>query len=114
MPRKLKPVLAEIIETIDGVMAATSGKSLGDFKADWLLRLATQRALEIISEASRHLPDDLIANEPDIPWKQIRGIGNILRHEYHRIADDIIWTVVVQHFRALRDAAVRLTDRIDE
>ena len=114
MARKLKPVLAEIIETIDGVMAATDGKSLDDFKADWLLRLATQRALEIISEASRHLPDDLIASEPDIPWKQIRGIGNILRHEYHRIADDIIWAVVAQHLRSLRDAAVRLADRIDE
>ncbi|MFP3836150.1 DUF86 domain-containing protein, partial [Chryseobacterium sp. SIMBA_028] len=67
MPRKLKPVITEIIETIDGVLAATSGKSLDDFKGDWLLRLAIQRALEIISEASRHLPDDLVASEPDIP-----------------------------------------------
>jgi uncharacterized protein with HEPN domain len=114
MPRKLKPVLTEIIETIDSVMAATSDKTLDDFKADWLLRLAIQRALEIISEASRHLPDELIAHEPNIPWKQIRGIGNILRHEYHRIADDIIWAVIAQHLHSLRDAAVRLTDRIDE
>ncbi|MGG2475869.1 HepT-like ribonuclease domain-containing protein, partial [Rhizobium sp. BR5] len=31
------------------------------------------------------------------PWKQIRGIGNILRHEYHKIADDVVWAVVTEH-----------------
>jgi uncharacterized protein with HEPN domain len=113
MPRKLKPVITEIIETIDGVLAATSGKSLDDFKGDWLLRLAIQRALEIISEASRHLPDDLVASEPDIPWKQIRGIGNVLRHEYHRIADDIVWNVVANNLGPLREAAIILLDRAE-
>jgi uncharacterized protein with HEPN domain len=114
MPRKLKPVITEIIETIDCVLTATSGKSLDDFKGDWLLRLAIQRALEIISEASRHLPDDLVAPEPDIPWKQIRGIGNVLRHEYHRIADDIVWTVVANNLGQLREAALRLLARAED
>ncbi|MCF3640064.1 DUF86 domain-containing protein [Rhizobium sp. TRM95111] len=50
-----------------------------------------QGALETVSEACRHIPDDLLLLAPDIPWKKIRGIGNVLRHEYHRIADDVIW-----------------------
>jgi uncharacterized protein with HEPN domain len=40
--------------------------------------------LEIISEASRHIPDDLKELAPDIPWRQIAAIGNLLRHEYQR------------------------------
>lgn len=102
--RKVGPVLAEILEAIDGIEAHTAGKSLADFKQDWLLRLATQRALEIVSEACRHIPDELLLLAPEVPWKQIRGIGNILRHEYHRIADDVIWAVVTENIAPLKTA----------
>jgi uncharacterized protein with HEPN domain len=61
-------------------------------------------ALEIISEASRHLPDELLNHAPDIPWKKIRGIGNVLRHDYHKIADDVIWVVVVENIGPLKTA----------
>lgn len=100
--RKVGPILAEILEAIDGIETHTAGKSLADFEQDWLLRLAIQRALEIVSEASRHIPDDLLHLAPDVPWKQIRGIGNILRHEYHKIADDVIWVVVTSNIAPLR------------
>lgn len=83
-------------------------KSLADFERYWLLRLAVQRALEIISEAARHLPDDLLTLAPDVPWKQIRGIGNILRHEYHKIADEVIWAVVTEHLAPLEVAVLAL------
>jgi uncharacterized protein with HEPN domain len=59
--RKVGPVLAEILEAIE---THTAGKSLEDFRHDWLRRLAVQRALEIISEACRHVPDELLAGEP--------------------------------------------------
>ena len=42
------------------------------------------------------MPDELLAQAPGVPWKKIRGIGNVLRHEYHKIADDVIWAVVVE------------------
>jgi uncharacterized protein with HEPN domain len=102
--RKVGPVLAEILEAIEGIETHTAGKSLADFQRDWLLRLAVQRALEIISEASRHLPDELLSHAPDVPWKKIRGIGNVLRHDYHKIADDVIWVVVVENMGPLKTA----------
>ncbi|WP_370689396.1 HepT-like ribonuclease domain-containing protein [Neorhizobium galegae] len=69
-----------------------------------MLRLGTQRALEIISEACRHIPDELLNLAPDVPWKKIRGIGNVLRHEYHKIADDVIWVVVTENILPLKAA----------
>ncbi|WP_164830724.1 hypothetical protein [Sinorhizobium meliloti] len=45
-----RKVLAEILEAIHGIETHAAGKSLGDFERDWLLRLAIQRALEIISK----------------------------------------------------------------
>jgi uncharacterized protein with HEPN domain len=100
--RKVGPVLAEIREAIEGIETYTADKTLADFQRDWLLRLAVQRALEIISEAARHIPDEFLAHAPNVPWKKIRGIGNVLRHEYHKIADDVIWAVVVENIAPLK------------
>jgi uncharacterized protein with HEPN domain len=47
--RKVGPVLAEMLEAIEGIETDTVGKDLSDFQADWLLKLAIQRALEIVS-----------------------------------------------------------------
>ncbi|WP_205837066.1 MULTISPECIES: DUF86 domain-containing protein [Neorhizobium] len=50
------------------IQAHTTGESLAEFERDWL-RLGSQRALEIVSEACRHIPDELLNLAPDIPWK---------------------------------------------
>ena len=65
--------------------------SLDAFEGDWRKRWLVERGIEIISEASRHLPDDLKARHPQIPWPKVAGIGNILRHGYERIAPDVLW-----------------------
>ncbi|RAL94720.1 HepT-like ribonuclease domain-containing protein [Agrobacterium sp. MS2] len=111
--RKVEPVLAEILEAINGIENHTAGLSLADFKQNWLLKLAVQRALEIVSEASRHLPEDLLELAPDVPWKQVRGIGNILRHEYHKIADDIVWAVVTDYVAPLKTAVETIRRSIE-
>jgi uncharacterized protein with HEPN domain len=102
--RTLAPVLVDIIEAIDGIQRATAGRTFEAFKEDWLLRHATQRALEIISEASRHIPHDYLAQRPEIPWRQIRSIGNVLRHEYHKVVDEAVWAVVIENLDPLREA----------
>ena len=96
-PRKLNPVLDDILDAIDGIEAAVHGKTFEEFQSDWLLRHGVQRGLEIISEASRHIPE-----APGVPWRELRSIGNLLRHEYHRIADAIIWNAVVDELGPLR------------
>ncbi len=112
--RRVEPVLAEILEAIEGIETHTAGKSLADFERGWLLRLAIQRALEIVSEACRHIPDELLAVAPDVPWKQIRGVGNILRHEYHKIADEVIWAVVEHHVAPLKAAVEAIRHAIGD
>jgi uncharacterized protein with HEPN domain len=53
-----------------------------------------ERGIEIISEASRRLSEDLKARHLEIQWKQIAGIGNVLRHEYEQVSAPILWKVV--------------------
>jgi uncharacterized protein with HEPN domain len=66
MTRKIEPILQEIISAIDGIQAAVAGKTFSDFQNDWLLRHGAQRAIEIISEASRQVPSQLKAMHPNI------------------------------------------------
>ncbi len=64
---------------------------LDDFEADWRCQWLVERGVEIISEASRHLPVEMKARYADIPWQKIAGIGNVLRHDYENIAAPLMW-----------------------
>jgi len=86
--------IRDMLETIDELEQATAGKTFEAFQRDWLLGKAAERGVEIISEASRHLPEDLKARHPYPKWRHVAGIGNVLRREYHRVEDQIVWTVI--------------------
>jgi uncharacterized protein with HEPN domain len=73
--------ISDAIREIQNLLGPTSFEV---YTENWAMQRATERGLEIISESSRHLPDDLKARAPDIPWRQIAAIGNLLRHEYQR------------------------------
>jgi uncharacterized protein with HEPN domain len=102
MARKVRPVLQEMSTAIQGIEVAIAGKTFADFQSEWLLRHGIQRGIEIISEANRHLPGALLASHREIPWDQVKGIGSVLRHEYHRISDKVIWAVVVERLPLLK------------
>ncbi|WP_314949270.1 DUF86 domain-containing protein [Bradyrhizobium cosmicum] len=58
--------------------------------------------MEIISEASRRLPEELKARHPAIAWRQMAAAGNVYRHNYEDVAAHIVWETVQQALPALR------------
>jgi uncharacterized protein with HEPN domain len=66
-PRSLIPRLTDIIDAIERVRGVMQDLSLDDFEADWQRQWLVERGVEIISEASRHLPDELKARHPEMP-----------------------------------------------
>ena len=84
-----RPWLQDMLEAIEGVRRAVGSMSLEAYVASWTTRRAAERAIEIISEASRHLPEPLRRAEPHVPWREIASIGNVLRHAYHGIDDEV-------------------------
>ncbi len=102
------------MEAIEGIEVASAGKVLEDYDTDWLLRHGVQRGLEIISEAARRIPPPLCATRPEIPWAEIIGIGNVLRHDYHRVAGPVIWNVVLIHLTPLEAALLAIEADLHE
>jgi len=111
MARKVGHALHDILEAIDRIEEITHGKSLADFEASWQLRWLVQRAIEIISEASRAIPYELADTQPDIPWRKVRGIGNVLRHDYEGLSDRILWNVVLDELPRLKKAIQEIAKR---
>ena len=108
MGKSLAPILDDILKAIDGALAATQSHTAETFAADWVVRHAVQRALEIISEASRRIPDIQAEKRPEIPWRKVRALGNLLRHEYHAIHDEVVWRITRDDLPKLRAAIVAL------
>ena len=102
MPPSLGDRLVHIVTAIDDIRALLRGRSRADFAADLMLRLATERLFEIISEASRHIPEDLKSKETEIAWQRMADLGNWLRHAYHRIDADILWNIAENDLQPLR------------
>src|SRR5882724_3942213 len=80
----------------------TAGFDYETFVDDARTVYAVTRCLEIISEASRRLPDDLKARHPAIAWKEMAGAGNVYRHDYEDVAASYVWTTVQNHLPPLR------------
>ena len=97
-----------MLENIDAIIAATHGRTPPDIAADYLVQRALEQAVEIISEAARPLPPEMRAQEPDVRWKDIIGIGNLLRHEYYRIRGDTMLYILNNHLPRLKPAVARL------
>ncbi len=86
--------LGDMIEAAQRVRAVMDDITLDEFEADWQRHWLVQRGVEIISEASRHLPPDMKARHPTIPWTKVAGIGNVLRHGYEDVEANILWKLV--------------------
>lgn len=99
--RSTRVRLEDIADAIAGIERLLANGDLQAFSVSWPMQRAVERGLEIISEASRQIPDDLKSAHPDVPWTQIAGIGNILRHEYHRVEPTIVWNITQSHLPSL-------------
>jgi len=81
--------LQDILEAIDHIERFLTGIDLEAYKADFKTKFAVERQMQVIAEAAVRLGEDADAIAPGPDWRGFRGMGNILRHAYHRIDDEL-------------------------
>ncbi|SHE53716.1 Uncharacterized conserved protein, contains HEPN domain [Desulfacinum infernum DSM 9756] len=81
-PRKWQVRLEDMLDAVRKIEAYVLGLTHEDFIQDEKTQDAVIRQLIVLGEAACRLPDELIADTPQIPWYEIPGMRNILVHEY--------------------------------
>jgi uncharacterized protein with HEPN domain len=106
--RDWKARLQDITDAIAKIDRYTRGMTSDTFRADEKTVDAVVRNLIVIGEASRHIPEDVERRHPEVPWDKMRGIRNVVVHEYFGVDAEILWETARHDLPPLRPLLERL------
>lgn len=109
--RDPKLFVQDMLESIAKIEQWTKFLSLESFKRDPLVVDAVVRNLEVIGEASKHIPEELRSQYPSIPWRRITGFRNVAIHDYFGVDLETVWTVVTQGIKEIKPHLQSMFDR---
>jgi uncharacterized protein with HEPN domain len=93
----------DIFDAVTSIAEFTNGIDFEAFRQDPKTITAVERKLLQIAEAAVRLRGQPL---PEQPWRNIRGMGNWLRHQYDRVSLDIIWNTVQNDLGTLRNIVI--------
>lgn len=94
MTREYLDFVEDILDAMVKAEMLLDGVSFDQFDADFRINYAVVRALEIVGEAAKRLPEELRARYPDIPWRGMAGMRDRIIHGYDNVDHEIVWNVV--------------------
>ena len=111
--REYKLYVDDILQSMDKIFQYTEGMEYEQFIANDIVVDATIRNLEIIGEAARNIPDTVRAKHPEIPWKRMLGLRNIVIHEYFGIDLSIVWEIVTKNLTETKPKIVAMRSSME-
>ena len=108
MPRDSRQYLEDIVEAIGRIRSYVAGLDETSFARDTRTQDAVLHNLGVIGEAVGRLPDTIDTSAPEVEWRKIRALRNILVHEYFGINLPIVWDVVQNKLAPVEAACRRL------
>lgn len=109
--RGWKMRVEDILACIEKINAYTAGMTFEQFKADDKTVDAVIRNFEIIGEAAGHIPLEIQEKYPELAWLEMRGMRNIMAHEYFGISLAITWRAIEHDLPPLTDSLQEMLKR---
>jgi len=94
--------LEDIIEHMNYAEEFIRDMTFDEFKSDKKTVLSVTKCIEVVGEATKHIPDQIRERYPGIPWRDMAGIRDRLVHGYFKVDLSIVWTTVTIEFPELR------------
>jgi uncharacterized protein with HEPN domain len=111
MHRDYRLFLDDILEAVAKIREYTAGLEYPAFAQDSKTQDAVVRNLEIIGEAAGRLPEPVCLAAPEIEWRKIVGLRNILTHEYFGVSLPVVWDIVQNKIDPLESSCRALLDK---
>ena len=96
--------LEDILASSRNIQSFLAGIDFETYQADRKTSSTVERQLQILTEAAYRLGNDAETLRPSVDWRAVRGLGNVLRHEYDGIDNQIVWEAVHTRLPALETA----------
>lgn len=110
-PREWRLRIEDILDAAGRISRYVAGKDLAAFSSDELTLDAVSPCLGIIGEAVNHVPEEVIAAHPEIPWAEMRGMRNVVVHEYSGVTTETLWKTAREDVPSIVDPLTRLLGR---
>jgi uncharacterized protein with HEPN domain len=107
-----KDRLYHILDAITNIENFSTGINYQNYIEDYKLRLALVKLLEIVGEASNGITLETQERFPEVEWAVLKGIRNILVHEYFGIDYDIVWESITQNIPVLKDKIEKIFNEL--
>ena len=105
--------IEHILECIERIEEYTRGVTKEEFLSSGQLQDAVIRRIEVIGEAVKNIPDDIKQRYPDIPWREIAGMRDILIHEYFGVDLELIWKVAKEDVFELKKKMLKVKEDLE-
>ena len=105
--------LRDLLAAIDATTDFVREHDFGSYSVDTKTRWSVERAIEIVSEASRHIPEAMTEPYTHIPWRDVGAVGNRLRHEYYRVDEAVTWNIATRSLPELRVVVAAMLEKIE-
>lgn len=100
--------LSDMLQAAVETLTFVQGMDFPAFSTDRRTSLAVVRSFEIIGEAARHVPASIRRRNPQVPWKDMADMRNLLIHEYFGVDLEVLWRTVQEDLPPLRDEIRRM------
>lgn len=113
MKRKFSLYIRDILQNMTYAEDFVRNLTLEDLKTDRKTLYAVLRSIEVIGEATKHVPDAIRERYPAIPWKEMAGMRDKLIHDYIGVDVETVWLVVKERIPAIRPRIEQVLEEVE-